>query len=236
MQRLIVGNWKMHGLAAQLQEISALDAALEADAPPATAVMVCLPATLLAAASGLQLSAVQLGAQDCHVRAEGAHTGDISAEMLADAGAVAIIVGHSERRSMHGETDAIVHAKALAVRRAGLVPIVCVGETLADRDAGATLEVVTRQVTGSVPDTSESLIIAYEPVWAVGSGRTPSRQDIAEVHGHIRGLVGPSASILYGGSVKPANAADILRTSHVDGVLVGGASLRAAEFLEIIRA
>jgi triosephosphate isomerase len=189
-------------------------------------------------------SGIGLGAQDCHPAAKGAHTGDVSAEMLRDAGCSHVILGHSERRTDHGEDDALVSAKAAAARRAGLVAIVCVGETEAERDAGRTLEVVERQVRGSFPDgmSAGELVIAYEPVWAIGTGRTPTNADIAAVHAHIRKLLkermadGDAVRILYGGSMKPSNAKEILAIDDVDGGLVGGASLNAADFWTIARA
>ncbi len=205
--------------------------------------MVCPPATLLQEfATAARGSPVAIGAQDCHVLAAGAYTGDISAEMLKDAGAQAVIVGHSERRRYHGETDAMVRGKALAARRAGLLAIVCVGETRAERDAGHARPVVRAQLDGSLPEPADDLVfaVAYEPVWAIGSGATPGRGDIAEMHAFIRqrlsaryGDVGQGTRILYGGSVKPANAEELLTIDDVDGALVGGASLKAEEFLAI---
>jgi triosephosphate isomerase len=239
---LIAGNWKMNGLKASLVELAAIaqgadDVAGKAD------LLVCPPATLLFAAVGVAKgSKLALGAQDCHAAASGAHTGDISAEMLADAGATAIIVGHSERRADHGETDAAVRAKAEAAWRAGLVAIVCVGETQGQRDAGETLDVVGRQLAGSLPEgaTAANLVVAYEPVWAIGTGRTPTVKDVEEVHGLIRNKLkerfnaeGNRVRILYGGSVKPSNAAELMAVANVDGALVGGASLKAADFLAI---
>jgi triosephosphate isomerase len=228
--KLIAGNWKMNGLKGAIAE---LDTLLGTPAPAGAELLVCPPATLLASfarrASG---SPVKVGGQDCHWDASGAHTGDISAEMLADAGASHVIVGHSERRADHGETDAVVRRKAEAAGRAGLVPILCIGETLAEREAGATLEVIARQLDGSVPDVA-GLVIAYEPVWAIGTGLTPTLDQVAEVHGAIRVRMGGATRILYGGSVKPSNAAELLGVPHVDGALVGGASLKAADFLAI---
>jgi triosephosphate isomerase len=207
--------------------------------------MICPPATLLARfAPIVKGSALKLGGEDCHAKPSGAHTGDISAEMLKEAGAKAVIVGHSERRQDHGETDAQVLAKASAARRAGLVAIICIGETLAERDAGKTLDVVKRQLQGSVPDgaLSANTVIAYEPVWAIGTGRTPTTDEIQAVHAAIRaqlaGRFGPAGAgirLLYGGSVKPDNAAAILPLPDVDGALVGGASLKAADFLAIAK-
>jgi triosephosphate isomerase len=204
-------------------------------------VMVCPPATLLASfAVAARGSPVAVGGQDCHAEPSGAHTGDIAAEMLADAGATAVIVGHSERRQNHGETDAMVRAKALAARRAGLVAIVCVGETRAERDDGHACDVVRRQLDGSLPDSVDTVVIAYEPVWAIGTGLTPTAGDVGDMHGFIRGWltsrfaeVGERVRILYGGSVKAANAKELLTVEDVDGALVGGASLHADEFLAI---
>ena len=208
--------------------------------------LVCPPATLLVTFAIAALgSRVAIGAQDCHAEPVGAYTGDISAEMLADAGASAVIVGHSERRAYHHENDADVRAKALAARRAGLTAIVCVGETRDQRSTGKTLDVVGAQLAGSLPDgaTVENLVVAYEPVWAIGTGLTPTLADVAEVHGFIRerlvkrfGTAGQGMRILYGGSVKPANAAELLGIANVDGALVGGASLKAGDFLGIARA
>jgi len=205
--------------------------------------MVCPPATLLAGfAAAAQGSPVLIGGQDCHAEPGGAFTGDLSAEMLKDAGATATIVGHSERRGYHGETDADVRKKALAARRAGLTAIVCVGETRGEREAGRALAVVGAQLDGSLPDgaTAENLVVAYEPVWAIGSGLTPTPADVAEMHGFIRrqltaryGEAGRGIRILYGGSVKASNAAELMGVADVDGALVGGASLKADEFLAI---
>ena len=235
---LVAGNWKMHGLkssAGELQKIIAGKKAL-----PEIELLVCPPATLVAqfaaAAAG---SGVAIGGQDCHAQRSGAFTGDISAEMLKDAGAAAVIVGHSERRQLHGETDAAVRAKAEGAQRAGLLPIICVGETRGQRRAGETLMVVGSQLDGSLPDIAE-FAIAYEPVWAIGSGETPRPKDVADVHGLIRdrlrsryGEKGDRVRILYGGSVTPSNARELLAADNVDGALVGGASLKADEFLAI---
>jgi triosephosphate isomerase len=206
--------------------------------------MICPPATLLARFADIAKgSPVAIGGQDCHSEASGAHTGDIAAEMLKDAGATAVIVGHSERRADHQESDAAVRAKALAARRAGLTAIVCVGETRFEREAGATLARVERQLEQSLPDGADAgnLVVAYEPVWAIGTGLTPTPADVAEVHGLIRativarfGKAGEGIRILYGGSVKPANAQELLTVADVDGALVGGASLKAADFLGIV--
>jgi triosephosphate isomerase len=242
---LIAGNWKMNGLAADLDEARALAAALAA-APAQARVALCPPATLVARmAAVLADSAVAVGGQDCHAEMAGAFTGDVSAEMLADAGARLVIVGHSERRAAYAESDAVVASKALAAVRGGLEPIICVGETLAERKAGRALEVVTGQIAGSVPSDlgDTAFAVAYEPVWAIGTGLTPTIAEIEEVHAAVRralvaalGEAGRGAPILYGGSVKPANAAEILGAAEVGGALVGGASLKAADFLAIIRA
>jgi triosephosphate isomerase (TIM) len=244
---LIAGNWKMNGLGASLAELRVLKERLAEHPVPEAEIMVCPPATLLAQARYvLGGSPIVLGAQDCHTDSSGAHTGDLSAEMLADAGASAIIAGHSERRTGHGETDALVSAKASAAYRAGLVAIICIGETEQERLEGATLEIVRRQLQGSLPQVAcaANTVIAYEPVWAIGSGLTPTPEDVAEVHGFIRGelgrLLGQAEAIglriLYGGSVKPANARELLFVSDVDGALVGGASLRASDFYAILSA
>jgi triosephosphate isomerase (TIM) len=238
---LVAGNWKMNGLLASAVELQKIAAGAEKLAN--VDVMVCPPATLLAAfAAAARGSRVAIGAQDCHARPAGAYTGDISAEMLKDAGAQAVIVGHSERRHYHGETDAMVRDKVLAARRAGLVAIVCVGETQAERDAGHARAVVRTQLDGSLPDGAADFTIAYEPVWAIGSGVTPTARDVADMHGFIRqmlsaryGEAAQQTRILYGGSVKPSNAAELLAVDNVDGALVGGASLKADEFLPIVR-
>jgi triosephosphate isomerase len=240
---LVAGNWKMNGTSASLDELLAIGRGFMGELEAETEALICVPATLLSRAHDvLSRTPVRSGGQDCHWRETGAHTGDISAEMLKDAGASFVLVGHSERRTDHGETDAIVLAKAEAAWRAGLVAIVCIGETRAEREAGATLDVLSRPLAGSVPKaaTHESVIIAYEPVWAIGTGLTPTTGDVAEAHTHIRtelgGLIGPEARrmrILYGGSVKPANARELLSVENVNGALVGGASLKAADFLGI---
>lgn len=239
---LVAGNWKMNGLkasAAELGKIVQGHAALW----PNVDLMVCPPATLLMTFAVVALgSKVAIGAQDCHAEPSGAFTGDLSAEMLADCGATAIIVGHSERRTYHKETDAEVKAKALAAHRAGLAAIVCIGETRAERDARETIPVIRRQIDGSLPDqaSAANLILAYEPVWAIGTGLTPTPQDVAEVHGFLRerlvsrfGAEGKGIRILYGGSVKPANAKELMGVANVNGALVGGASLKADDFLGI---
>ncbi len=243
VRSLVAGNWKMNGLTGDLEEVAAVASHVAASSPDAD-VLLCLPATLIAlSAAREQGGGLAIGAEDCHVNAAGAHTGDLSAEMLRDAGAAFIIVGHSERRTDHGESDKIVRAKAEAVRRAGVTPIVCVGETEAERNAGQALAVVERQITGSLPEGAEpdTVAVAYEPVWAIGTGRTPTLDDIAEVHEHLMTVLERMAQpgpwrILYGGSVKGANADEIARIAHVGGALVGGASLKASDFNPIIDA
>jgi triosephosphate isomerase (TIM) len=239
-RKLVAGNWKMNGLAASAAMADQLAAAVPA---PACDVLLCPPATLLAR---LATGPFPVGGQDCHPKALGAHTGDIAAEMLKDAGATAVILGHSERRADHGETDAQVRAKAEAAWRAGLLAVICVGETEAERDAGATLERIGDQLAGSIPDgaTPHRLVVAYEPVWAIGTGRTPTTAQIAELHGFMRAqltarfgaAVADGVRLLYGGSVKPGNAAEIFAVPDVDGALVGGASLTAADFAPIVAA
>lgn len=241
---LIAGNWKMNGLRRDLVELATVrNAMAEAGDPEdAAEIVVCPPATLLALAAELGRGTFTLGAQDCHAAPSGAHTGDISPEMLADLGVRYVIVGHSERRAAHGESDAEVRAKAKGAWRAGLTPIVCVGETEEARDAGQTLDVVRRQFAASVPDGADgdNLVIAYEPVWAIGSGSTPAAGEIAEVHALLRaelltrfGAAGEGVRLLYGGSVRPANAAVLMAVPEVDGALVGGACLNALDFLAI---
>ncbi len=242
---LIAGNWKMNGLKASLSELAAIVEGAVKVAAKAD-LLICPPATLLAAAASAAAgSKLAIGAQDCHTAAFGAHTGDISAEMLADAGATAIIVGHSERRADHNESDALIRLKAEAVWRLRLTAIVCVGETKAERDAGKALDVVGKQLVGSLPDgaTAARLVVAYEPVWAIGTGVTPTAKDIEQIHAFIRkNLIdrfkneGAGIRILYGGSVKPSNAAELMSVANVDGALVGGASLKATDFLAIASA
>ena len=241
---LVAGNWKMNGGVAMLKEPRLLAAMLK-DVKLKCDVMVCPPAIIARRVkSVLKGSKIRMGGQDCHWNASGAHTGDISAEMLKEAGATAIIVGHSERRTNHGETDDIVAKKASAAHRAGLTAIICIGETLDERKGGKTLDVLTRQIKGSVPEgsTAANTVIAYEPVWAIGTGLTASTAEVAEAHAHIRadigrimGTEGAKTRILYGGSVKPSNAAELMGTANVNGALVGGASLKAADFLGIIK-
>jgi triosephosphate isomerase len=245
MRPLVAGNWKMNGLSTTLGELETLRERLAQDPVPAADIMVCPPATLLARASDVVAgSDIVLGAQDCHPQSVGPHTGDISAEMLADAGARAVIVGHSERRSDHGETNALVKAKAEAAHRAALTAIICIGETEQERRDGETLEIVGHQLEGSLPKgaSAANTVIAYEPVWAIGTGLTPTSADIAAVHQFIRAELGRrlgtsesrNLRILYGGSVKPENAGELLSVADVDGALVGGASLRASDFYEIL--
>lgn len=243
MKKLAAGNWKMNGLGDSLAEIIALAAA---HPTPSCEVLICPPATLLSRLTDATSGApVQTGGQDCHTAATGAHTGDISAEMIADAGGAYVIVGHSERRANHGEDDATIRAKAEAAWRAGLTAIICIGETLEEREAGRTLEIVGRQLQGSVPDgaTASNTVIAYEPVWAIGTGKVPTLDEIGAVHDDIRARLttrfgGEAAGmrLLYGGSVKPSNATEIFGVSNVDGALVGGASLKAADFGGIVAA
>ena len=243
--RLIAGNWKMNGLAADLAEARALAEALAGEAA-ATRVALCPPATLIAQMNWqLRDSTVEIGGQDCSDKASGAYTGDISAAMLKDAGANLVILGHSERRAGHGETDADVAARVEAALAAGLEPIICVGETLTEREGGRAVEVVSGQVMASLPESlsGQAFAVAYEPVWAIGTGLTPTLEQIEEVHAAVRAAMvarlgegGRSAPILYGGSVKPNNAAEILAVPDVGGALVGGASLKATDFLGIIRA
>jgi len=240
---LVAGNWKMNGLSASLAEIEAMRRAADKGEAGEAELAVFPPATLIAqAALALKGGALSLGGQDCSPEPGGAFTGDISAAMLKDAGATYVIVGHSERRTYHHETDDLVRAKAEAALEVGLIPIVCVGETLAERERGEQAAVVVRQLRRSLPSggTSETVVIAYEPVWAIGTGRTPTPEDVAIVHNGIRALLvevgGPPAAktrLLYGGSVKPSNCGELLSLDNVDGALVGGASLKAAEFLAI---
>jgi len=241
MAQLIAGNWKMHGsrgfAAALATNIAAGAAGLACD------LLLCPPFTALeATAAALRGSAIKLGAQDCHAAASGAHTGDIAAPMLADLGCTATILGHSERRAAHGETDAVVRAKALAAAASGLMAVVCVGESAAERDAGQAEAIVCAQLAASLPDGFAG-VVAYEPIWAIGTGRTPTEADVAAMHAALRaallarlGVAGRGVRILYGGSVNAGNAARLLAVAEVGGALVGGASLDAESFLAIARA
>ncbi len=242
--KLAAGNWKMNGTRASLSEAQAIAAAHPA---PGADLLLCLPATLITAANALLADApVMIGAQDCHCDAAGAHTGDLSAPMLADAGAKAVIVGHSERRENHEESSEMVRAKARSAHEAGLCAVICLGESLAQREAQNTLDIIAGQLSASVPDTAtgENTVIAYEPIWAIGSGLTATTAQIGEVHDFIRARLerrfgadtGQSVRLLYGGSVKPANAAEIFAVPNVDGALVGGSSLSEADFTPIINA
>lgn len=240
---LVAGNWKMNGTSASLGELRAMGEGFLQGLDSVADALICVPATLVSrAADVLGKTPIAVGGEDCHAKENGAHTGDISAEMLKDAGAAHVIVGHSERRTDHCEGDATVHAKAEAAWRAGLVAIICIGETKDEREGGATLDILSRQIDGSVPAsaTADNTVVAYEPVWAIGTGLTPTVADVAEAHAHIRARLaaklGESAGkmrILYGGSVKPSNAIELLAVENVDGALVGGASLKAADFLGI---
>jgi len=243
-RKLAAGNWKMNGLSAALSEVEALKAAHPA---ALVDILICPPATLVSsAAQATPGSPIAIGGQDCHQNQNGAHTGDLSAQMFADCGATAVILGHSERREDHEESSEIVRAKARAAHAAGLVSVICMGESLAQREAANTLDIIAGQLSASIPDdcTGENLVIAYEPIWAIGTGLVPSLDQIGEVHDFIRARlerrfgagVGRSVRLLYGGSVKPDNAADIFRVSNVDGALVGGASLKQGDFTPIIRA
>lgn len=241
-RKLAAGNWKMNGTLASLAEVGTL---MRDCASAGVDILICPPATLLhPMAERVGQGPVAVGGQDCHAKESGAHTGDISAEQLRDAGASHVIVGHSERRADHGETDAAVAAKAVAAHRAGIISVICVGETEAQRDAGETLDVIARQLADSVPGcaTAANTVVAYEPVWAIGTGRTPTGEQIAEVHAAMRKALvarfpdGAGFRLLYGGSVKPSNAAEIFAIADVDGALVGGASLKASDFGPIVKA
>ena len=244
MRPLVAGNWKMNGLASSLKELEAVTAKLAAD-PPGCEALVCPPCTLLAQAAGIAKGVLAVGGQNCHAAPSGPHTGDIAAEMLKDAGASYVILGHSERRQNHGERDADVAQKVLAAWRAGLTAIVCIGETEEQRFYGDAHDICRSQIEGSVPAeaTAANTVIAYEPVWAIGTGRTPTSDEIEKMHAHIRdhlvlrlGTGAREMRILYGGSVKPDNAAEILNLAEVNGALVGGASIKSDDFLRIIRA
>ncbi len=243
-RKLAAGNWKMNGTSAALSELETLSASYPA---PSVDILICPPTTLLdRAANAVKGSGITVGGQDCHTASSGAHTGDISAEMLLDAGADTVILGHSERRDDHGEQNEDIRAKARAAMEAGLKAIICVGESLEQREASNTLDIIGGQMSGSIPDqsTGENLIVAYEPIWAIGTGKVPTLEEIGEVHDFIRARlerrfgegVGRSVRLLYGGSVKPGNAAEIFAVSNVDGALVGGASLKAKDFSGIINA
>ena len=239
-QKIVAGNWKMNGLKANLAQLEML---AEKHGSASVDVLICPPATLVTACADMPFD---IGGQDCHQAGSGAHTGDISAAMLADAGATSVLTGHSERRTDHGETDATVAAKSEAAYDAGLVAVICIGETLEEREDGSTLDVIDTQLAGSIPDTATAAnsVVAYEPVWAIGTGKVPSLAQIGEVHDFIRRQLeqrfgqetGQSVPLLYGGSVKPGNAAEIFAVSNVDGALVGGASLKAADLTRIIGA
>jgi len=244
MRPLIAGNWKMNGLAPQLREVEAVAVAVAASSPVAD-ILLCLPATLIARGAQTAAGRIAIGGENCHPDAAGAFTGDISAEMLSDAGASAVIVGHSERRQQHGETNALVAAKGTAARRAGLLAVVCIGETDTQRRQGKALTVCAGQISGSVPEgmTAAEFAIGYEPLWAIGTAKTPTLEEISLMHAHIRaclttrlGAEGGQVRILYGGSVKPGNAREILALPDVGGVLVGGASLKAVDFTAIFMA
>jgi triosephosphate isomerase len=236
---LVAGNWKMNGLRASIDVLKKIidGGRILGDVD----IIVCPPATLIACfAEAARGTRVSIGGQDCSAEVAGAYTGDVSAEMLRDAGAMAVILGHSERRRYHGETDSMVRVKVVAARRAGLLAIVCVGETRAEHDAGRANGIVCTQLHGSLPDTVENIVVAYEPVWAIGTGSTPTTDDVRAMHALIRerlsarfGAAGEAVRILYGGSVKPGNAEELLSIENVDGALVGGASLDASEFLAI---
>ncbi len=235
MRPLIAGNWKMNGRTDWTDRPVAFDSLLPSRERTSVEILICPPFTLISnlveAAKGTD---IQIGAQNCHANEAGAHTGEISAEMLADLGAAYIIVGHSERRAA-GESSDDVSLKAQAAFRAGLTPIICVGETLEEREAGSAKEIVSAQISGSIPENPNKFVIAYEPVWAIGTGRVAEVGDIAQMHEHIREQVGPAVRLLYGGSVKPGNAGDILATPNVNGALIGGASLKAEDLAAIAR-
>jgi triosephosphate isomerase len=244
MRALVAGNWKMNGLGSALPEIEAVAEMAAADAPDAD-ILICPPATLLSRAAQVAAGRIKIGGQDCHPDVCGAYTGDISADMLKDAGGCAVIVGHSERRQFHCENNALIAAKVRAAWRAGLLAIICIGETETERNAGGHLGVCERQLAGSVPDGASAThtVVAYEPVWAIGTGKTATPEDIAAMHAHIRkclvqrfGVQGAAIRILYGGSVKSSNAREIFSLSEVGGALVGGASLKAIDFCAIIAA
>jgi triosephosphate isomerase len=240
---LVAGNWKMNGLKASLGELSGMARHYDAGLRAKLDLLICPPVTLANLAAHVALGThISIGAQDCHPKTSGAHTGDVSAEMLSEMGLTHVIVGHSQRRADHGESDGLVRSKAEAAVAAGLVAIVCVGESEAERRGGKTLDVIGRQIDGSIPPglTAAQLVLAYEPVWAIGSGLTPTAADVAEVHAFIRDRLGRlvgterlGVRLLYGGSVKPSNAAELMGVANVDGALVGGASLKADDFMAI---
>jgi triosephosphate isomerase (TIM) len=247
LKPLIAGNWKMNGLRSSLNEILAMGTAFEPALAARLDLLICPPATLVYTAAATAIGTrIAIGAQDCHAKGSGAYTGDVSATMLSDAGATYVILGHSERRSLHKENDALVHAKAEAAQAATLTAIICVGETRAERDAGKAEAVVRRQLRGSVPvqSTAHNLVVAYEPVWAIGTGLTPTVADVAQMHAAIRAQLctilgrekGQGVRLLYGGSVKPSNAGELLSVENVNGALVGGASLKAQDFMAIAQA
>lgn len=243
---LVAGNWKMNGTRDNLAEIKAIAEGIDKDMAKHIDTLICPPATLIYVATAIaDETALMIGAQDCHEAQSGAFTGDVSATMIADCLASHVLVGHSERRTWHGEDDATVRAKAEAADDAGLIRIICIGETEAERKSGATLDVLGRQLAGSVPDgaTAHDTVIAYEPVWAIGTGLTPTLEDVAQAHQFIRTEMsnrfageGRAMQLLYGGSVKPGNAAELLAIGDVDGALIGGASLKAEDFLAICKA
>ncbi|MCJ8521267.1 triosephosphate isomerase [Pseudorhizobium tarimense] len=240
---LVAGNWKMNGTRSSLDQIKAISEGVKGELAEKVDALLCPPATLLYVATAICTdSPLALGAQDCHQNVSGAHTGDISAEMIADCFGTYVIVGHSERRADHGESDALVRAKTETANAADLTAIICVGETEEERERGETLQVLKRQLEGSIPDgaRAERTVVAYEPVWAIGTGLTPSVADVAEAHAFMRrelaarfGAEGQAMRILYGGSVKPSNARDLMAVENVDGALIGGASLKAVDFLAI---
>ncbi|MEF2550175.1 triose-phosphate isomerase [Aurantimonas sp. A2-1-M11] len=242
---LIAGNWKMNGQLRDLAELQAIADAGRNGLNEGRDILICPPATMLSASFGILGDVAAVGGQDCHPADSGAHTGDIAATMLKDVGARYVIVGHSERRADHGESDELVRAKAEAAMRAGLIAVICIGETEAERDADATTDVLDRQLAGSLPDDvdGDQVVVAYEPVWAIGTGKTPTADDVRDIHAFIRrrlvdrfGDAADGVRILYGGSVKPANAAEFLAIDNVDGALVGGASLKASDFVAICQA
>ncbi|RFC64246.1 triose-phosphate isomerase [Fulvimarina endophytica] len=240
---LIAGNWKMNGMLRSLTELKGIADAVKDGRTEGCEIVICPPATMLSASRGILHNVAKVGGQDCHSEAKGAHTGDIAAEMLKDVGASFVIVGHSERRADHAESDEIVKAKVNAAWRAGLVPILCIGETQGERDEGKTLDRLGEQLAGCVPSGArgDRLVVAYEPIWAIGTGRTPSSGEVAEAHAFIRKTLtdrfgretGEAIRLLYGGSVNPGNALELLHIDNVDGALVGGASLKAADFIAI---